>query len=124
MAMPLRRPLALVALWRVWRTSRRPGAPSVGTLLRTTPRMLAARAGGRYREISAGRVFAMVVALAYLISPIDLVPEGLLAFLGLADDAVVAAWLAGAVLDETSRFVAWERMQRVLSGPGVRARGR
>lgn len=85
--------------------------------------MLAARAGGRYREISSGRVFAMVAALAYLISPIDLVPEGLLAFLGLADDAVVVAWLAGALLDETSRFVAWERTQRVFSRPGFPARG-
>jgi len=44
-----------------------------------------------------------------MISPIDAIPEGFLLLLGLVDDAAVAAWLAGAVLDETERFLAWEK---------------
>jgi uncharacterized membrane protein YkvA (DUF1232 family) len=45
------------------------------------------------------------------------VPEGLFAFIGLVDDAAVAAWLTGALLDETSRFADWERMMPRTEGP-------
>jgi uncharacterized membrane protein YkvA (DUF1232 family) len=54
----------------------------------------------------------LVFALAYLVSPIDLLPEAFLGLLGLVDDAVVAVWLGGAFLDETDRFVRWERDRR------------
>ena len=41
--------------------------------------------------------------------------------LGLADDGVVALWLAGAFLTETDRFLAWERSRPVgpagVAGP-------
>jgi uncharacterized membrane protein YkvA (DUF1232 family) len=111
-----RRRGALIALWRVWQASQKPGAPSVGELFKATPRMLGAWAGGRYRGISAGRVLAMLAAAGYLVSPIDLVPEGLFAFIGLVDDAAVAVWLAGALLDETSRFADWERMMPRAGG--------
>jgi uncharacterized membrane protein YkvA (DUF1232 family) len=54
------------------------------------------------------RLLMMAGALAYIISPLDLVPEGLFMVLGLGDDAVVLSWLAGAVLAETEAFLAWE----------------
>jgi len=107
---------ALIALWQVWQASQKPGAPSVGELFKATPRMLGAWAGGRYRGISTGRVLAMLAATGYLVSPIDLVPEGLFAFVGLVDDAAVAAWLAGVLLDETSRFAEWERLMPRAAG--------
>jgi uncharacterized membrane protein YkvA (DUF1232 family) len=107
---------ALIALWQVWQASQQPGAPSVGELFKATPRMLGAWAGGRYRGISTGRVLAMLAATGYLVSPIDLVPEGLFAFVGLVDDAAVAAWLAGVLLDETSRFAEWERLMPRAAG--------
>ncbi len=53
----------------------------------------------------------MVLALAYLVLPVDLVPELLLGPIGLVDDGVVLVWLAGAVLSETGRFLEWERRQ-------------
>jgi uncharacterized membrane protein YkvA (DUF1232 family) len=49
--------------------------------------------------------------LAYLVSPVDLLPEVVLPLLGFADDGVVALWLGGAFLAETERFLAWEREQ-------------
>jgi uncharacterized membrane protein YkvA (DUF1232 family) len=107
---------ALIALWQVWQASQKPGAPSVSELFKATPRMLGAWAGGRYRGISTGRVVAMLAATGYLVSPIDLVPEGLFAFVGLVDDAAVAAWLAGVLLDETSRFAEWERLMPRAGG--------
>jgi uncharacterized membrane protein YkvA (DUF1232 family) len=59
----------------------------------------------------------LVLALAYPVSPIDLVPEAFLGFFGLVDDAVVALWLGGAFLDETDRFVAWEADRRPPAPP-------
>jgi uncharacterized membrane protein YkvA (DUF1232 family) len=66
----------------------------------------------------------MLAAAGYLVSPIDLIPEGLFAFAGLVDDAAVAAWLAGALLDETNRFADWERMMPRAGGvPEPQPRG-
>jgi len=36
--------------------------------------------------------------------------------LGLGDDALVAAWLAGAFLVETERYLSWEDRARPLGG--------
>jgi len=53
-----------------------------------------------------------------VISPIDAFPELFLAFIGLIDDAIVVAWIAGAFLAETDRFLAWE--VAVKAGKGAR----
>jgi uncharacterized membrane protein YkvA (DUF1232 family) len=53
-----------------------------------------------------------VLGLAYLVSPVDLVPEAFLGLIGLGDDAVVALWLAGTFLAETDRFLGWETSSR------------
>ena len=102
---------AFSALWRALAQSRRPGAPGVGDRARALPRMVRGAISGRYPELSRGRIGLIVLALAYLVSPIDLVPEAFLALLGLTDDAVVALWLGGAFLAETDRFLDWERRQ-------------
>jgi uncharacterized membrane protein YkvA (DUF1232 family) len=104
-----RRIAAFRALWQAFTQSRRPGAPAVGDQLRALPRMVAAGVSGRYPGLGRGRIALLVLALAYLVSPVDLVPEVFLGLLGLGDDAVVALWLGGAVLVETDRFLAWER---------------
>ena len=73
---------------------------------------------GKYAELGRGRLAMLALALAYLVSPVDLVPEALLGLLGLGDDAVVALWLGGAVLVETDRFLDWERRQpHVVDAP-------
>jgi uncharacterized membrane protein YkvA (DUF1232 family) len=69
---------------------------------------------GRYAALGRGRLAMLGLALAYLISPVDLVPEAIVPLLGLADDGVVALWLAGAFLAETDRFLAWERTRPTL----------
>src|SRR6266545_4190594 len=90
----LGRKAALTALWTALTASRR-GGPTLGKRLAAVPRMIG----------------------AYIVSPIDVVPEGLLLAVGLIDDAAVAVWLAGAVLSETERFLEWERERtRVIPG--------
>jgi len=115
-----RRVTALRAIWDVVRGSARHGAPGVGERLRAVPRMLVLGFTGRYPYLAKGRIGLAALALAYVISPIDLVPELFLSVFGLADDAVVATWLAGTVLAETEAFLAWDRERpRVVVGEVV-----
>jgi uncharacterized membrane protein YkvA (DUF1232 family) len=107
----LGRKAALTALWTAMSASRR-GGPSLGRRLGAIPRMIGAILTGKYD--GKGRLAAMVFASAYIVSPIDLVPEAFLLLLGLADDAAIAVWLAGAVLSETERFLEWERRRATV----------
>ncbi len=110
----LGRKAALTALWTALTASRR-GGPTLGKRLAAVPRMIGAIISGRYD--GKARLAAMTLAGAYIVSPIDVVPEGLLLAVGLIDDAAVAVWLAGAVLSETERFLEWERERtRVIPG--------
>jgi uncharacterized membrane protein YkvA (DUF1232 family) len=108
-----RRIAAFRALWRAVSRSRRPGSPGFGDRLRAVPRLLAGAVSGRYPDLGRGRLVMLVLAVAYLVAPVDLVPELFLMLLGLGDDAVVALWLGGAFLVETDRFLDWERRRPV-----------
>jgi uncharacterized membrane protein YkvA (DUF1232 family) len=76
--------------------------------------MLRATVSGSYTDLGRGRIALIALALAYLVSPVDLVPEVVLAVLGLTDDALVAMWLGGVFLAETGRFLEWERSRPVI----------
>ncbi len=106
MAKTLKRTAAFTALAKALMSGAR-GGPSIGKRLAALPRMLKATAKGEYD--GGMRIAIMAAATAYVISPIDLVPEAFLLVFGLADDAVMVAWLAGTVLSETERFLEWEK---------------
>ncbi|WP_433301013.1 YkvA family protein [Actinoplanes sp. CA-030573] len=108
MAKTLKRTAAFTALAKQLTAGVR-GGPSVSKRLAALPRMLKATAKGEYD--GGVRVAMMAAAAAYIASPIDLVPEAFLLVLGLADDAVMITWLAGAVLAETERFLEWEKQR-------------
>lgn len=91
------------------RTATRPGAPGLGERMSALPRMARAARSGHYRGITLTRLGLMVAAIAYIVSPVDLIPEGLLAVFGLADDAIVLTWLAAAVINETESYLSWEK---------------
>jgi uncharacterized membrane protein YkvA (DUF1232 family) len=92
----------------------KPGTPGLARRVGAVPRMIRATVQGRYDGRS--RLTMMLVSAAYIVSPIDFVPEGILLFIGLVDDAAVAAWFAGALLDETERFLEWEKRQQAVPG--------
>ena len=117
--MAAKRRAALVGIMRAMRDMRRPGAPGFGERLAALPRLVGATLSGRYRGSSPGRLGLFALGLIYILSPIDLAPEALLTVFGLADDALVGVWLLGNVLDETERFISWEKEQaryRVVPG--------
>ncbi|GIE95920.1 YkvA family protein [Paractinoplanes rishiriensis] len=106
MAKTLKRTAAFTALAKQLTVGAR-GGPSLGRRLAALPRMIKATAT---RQYDGGlRVAMMAAATAYVISPLDFIPEAALLVVGLADDAVMITWLAGSVLAETERFLEWEK---------------
>jgi uncharacterized membrane protein YkvA (DUF1232 family) len=106
MAKTLKRTAAFTALARALMSGSR-GGPSLGRRLAALPRMIKATARGEY---DGGMRVAMMAAMtAYVVSPVDLVPEAALLVFGLVDDALMITWLAGTVLSETERFLEWEK---------------
>ncbi|HEX5542108.1 MAG TPA: YkvA family protein [Micromonospora sp.] len=114
MAKTMRRAAAFRALARTLTVGAR-GGPSLGKRLVALPRMIKATLRGRYD--GGVRLALMTGAIAYVVSPVDLMPELFLAVFGLADDVVMATWLAGSVLAETERFLEWEA-RRAATIPG------
>ena len=111
--------------WRVLRSlgmalraATRPGAPGVGERLAAVPRMIRAALRGEYDGLPIGRLVGMLGAIVYVLSPVDLVPEGLLSVIGLADDALLVTWLAGTLVNDTEAFLAWERGRRPATAAG------
>src|SRR4051794_13022384 len=119
------RTMTLMVLWRAVRGAGRAGEPGLGASLRALPRLVPAALSGRYRGISRGELALWAVAAAYVLSPIDLVPEIFVPLLGFLDDLVVATWLAGRVLMGAADFLRWEQAQamataRVVPGQVLR----
>lgn len=85
---------------------------------RLAPRLLLARAGllarvvgdyaaGRYRRIPWRSVAALAAALAYVVSPLDLIPD-LLVPLGWTDDMLVLALAWRLVKDDLRDYCQWK----------------
>lgn len=104
----VRRTAALKALWAVVRVAGRSGAPGVRERLLAVPRMIRLGLSGRYPFLDKGRLGLVLLALVYVLSPVDLVPEVFVPLLGLGDDVVVTTWLVGALLAEAGAFLDWE----------------
>lgn len=109
----------LASVARAVRSSSRPGAPGIGARLAALPRLLRATARGEYHGTTVARLMLIVGALAYVVSPVDFMPEALFTVFGLADDALVVAWIAMAVVNETEQFLEWERFGRTAAGQTV-----
>lgn len=75
-----------------------------------TRHQVARRVGGkvvtgyqdRVYRTSKGKILAMIIAVVYIVSPIDIIPDFLLPF-GVIDDATAFGWLLFAVGQELSR---------------------
>lgn len=98
-----------------------PGAPSLSTRMAAVPRMVKASVSGEYDGVSPLRIAALAGAAAYVVSPVDILPEAVLSVVGLVDDAVVLAWFASALVQDTDAFLEWEK-RRGPTIPGERVR--
>jgi uncharacterized membrane protein YkvA (DUF1232 family) len=103
------------------RTATRPGSPGIGERLMALPRLFRATFRGEYAGTTRGRLLMVLGAVAYVVSPIDLIPELALSVFGLADDAMVVSWIAATVVNETESFLAWERKGSTGAAGGASA---
>lgn len=100
---------AMVA--RSVRTAVRPGSPGLADRMSAVPRMASAVMRGDYRGTSWAHLALLAGAVLYIVSPLDVMPEAIFGIFGVADDAVVATWLAAALVQDTEAFLMWERAQ-------------
>jgi uncharacterized membrane protein YkvA (DUF1232 family) len=99
------------------------GPTGFGARLASIPRLVRDVLSGRYDGLSKGRLALMVLAVLYVLSPVDLLPEGFLPLVGLADDAAVAAWIVAAIFGATTAYRSWETaLVDHLADPRVQAR--
>jgi uncharacterized membrane protein YkvA (DUF1232 family) len=80
------------------------GPTSFGQRVTSVPGLVRDTLNGRYDGLGKGRLAMMAVALVYIVSPIDILPEALLTIPGLMDDAAVAAWLIATLMGATTAY--------------------
>ncbi|GAA1017833.1 hypothetical protein Aple_027830 [Acrocarpospora pleiomorpha] len=99
-------------VYRAYQDVSRPGSPGLMTRIRALPRMVRGALRGEYRDLGKGRLSMMGLAILYIVSPIDAIPDFLLA-IGIVDDFGVFLWLATALLGESGRYVTWEKNRQL-----------
>lgn len=113
----------LATLASVARETSRPGAAGLAERAHSVPRLVRATLEGSYHGTSRRRLGGLALGVAYVISPVDLVPEPILPVLGAIDDALVTSWVLRLLVDETDRYLAWERGQGIRPPPPQAAGG-
>lgn len=84
------------------------GPSGFGQRVASIPRLVRDVMIGRYKGLSRGRLLLMLLAVVYVVSPVDLLPEALLTIPGLVDDVAVAGWLVAATFRATTAYREWE----------------
>jgi len=106
--------LGVVRRTRVRRRRRARGEPEpIGDVFeraRALPRLLRAARQGTYAGLPKSRIALWALALVYLVSPIDVLPD-LLPVIGVTDDAGVVVWLLTSVSTATGLYLRHERDQ-------------
>lgn len=74
------------------------------------PRLLRDVRRGAYADLPKSKTFLWLLALVYLISPIDILPD-LLPVIGVTDDAGVVVWLLTSVSTAAGLYLRREREQ-------------
>ena len=85
-------------------------APSKRSVLRDLAaflRLIRAWAQGRYERFPARSALLIALALGYVVSPIDAIPD-FIPFVGVIDDGVVLALVLRALRRDVGPFVEWE----------------
>ncbi|WMX16896.1 MULTISPECIES: YkvA family protein [unclassified Aureispira] len=78
-------------------------------------RMIRAYVKGDYQGISKKNVALSLAAILYFLSPIDLIPDFLIA--GFLDDLALLTWLYNNLKQELEAFQSWEESKRLIRIP-------
>ncbi|QEL12767.1 DUF1232 domain-containing protein [Kushneria phosphatilytica] len=72
---------------------------------------------GDYRPLPKRAVVLMSVALLYIVSPLDLIPDFLLGW-GWIDDIVIGGWLLAKLDEELDDYRRWRQARDGTGTPG------
>lgn len=78
--------------------------------LQTMGSMVADYANGRYKEIPKETIVAVVAAIVYVVSPIDLIPDAI-PVVGYADDAALVSFVLPHVHKDIESYRNWKNAQ-------------
>ena len=78
--------------------------------LQTMGSMVADYAHGRYKEIPKETLVAVVAAIVYVVSPIDLIPDAI-PVVGYADDAALVSFVLSHVHKDIESYRNWKNAQ-------------
>lgn len=87
--------------------------PVLGKYLKHAPTMLGIVKDffqGRYKDVPYASIVAIVAALIYLLSPIDLIPDAIPG-VGYVDDAMVIGLCLNFVMGDLDKYRAWRDSQ-------------
>ena len=62
---------------------------------------------GRYKEYSTKALVLAVASIAYVVSPLDLIPDVFLG-VGFLDDVAIVTWALGQLTSELQKFKIWK----------------
>ena len=83
--------------------------PKVGDKLKYIPEMILivrSYAIKEYQDISLSEIIAIIAALIYFVSPIDVIPDSI-PFAGILDDALVAGIVVGWCDEDIDKYMEW-----------------
>lgn len=79
--------------------------------LQTMGSMVTDYANGRYKEIPKETIVAVVAAIVYVVSPIDLIPDAI-PVVGYADDAALVSFVLSHVHKDIESYRNWKKPNR------------
>ena len=82
--------------------------------VQTLLRLMRAYGEGRYREVSGKNLVLAALAITYLVSPLDVMPDFLPG--GFFDDAAVIGFIVKKIRTELAAFEIWEEAQGSQDG--------
>lgn len=88
--------------------------PLAGKYLADVPVLISlvkAYADKEYTEVPIGTIIAIISALIYVLSPIDLIPD-ILPAIGISDDAAVVAFALKFVHDDVEEYRIWREANK------------
>ncbi|WP_371502017.1 YkvA family protein [Kitasatospora sp. NBC_00374] len=95
--------------WGLYRETRRPGAPGLGSRVVALPGLVGDVLRHRYPGVGPGKLVGLgLFAALYLLSPVDVLPD-VFPVVGWTDDTAVLLWFLTGLTRESGRYVEWRR---------------
>ena len=85
-------------------------APGLFRKIKLTGSLLKDYCKGNYREVPWNTIAAFGVGIAYLVSPIDLIPD-FIPVAGLMDDAALLSWIFYGFAQDLEDYATWKASQ-------------